>query len=219
MFSRDYPPLRYVGDDSSRDGEVDPRTLAVAFDEMLPAERVVVTDGGHLQGFAAMYVGVAGPGRFRLTVDFSSIGLGLGTALGVAVGRTDSTTVLFTGDGGLLMSLGELETAARCAVPLVVVVFNDRAYGAERHYLDLEGASHHHADFPDTDFAAIGRALGITSMTLRSVDELHACRDLLSHPTVPCLLDCKVNSEVRGRWFDDLAAARMRERQAGTRSG
>ena len=42
--------------------------------------------------------------------DFASIGLGFGAALGVAKARPDKTTVLVVGDGGFLMTMGELET-------------------------------------------------------------------------------------------------------------
>jgi thiamine pyrophosphate-dependent acetolactate synthase large subunit-like protein len=164
-----------------------------------------------MQGFPAMYMRVDGPRRFRLTVDFSSIGLGLGTALGTAVARRSELSVAFIGDGGLLMSLGDLETAARYKVPLLTVVMNDRAYGAERHYLDFEGASHELAKFPDTDFAAIGRALGIQSHCVRTLGEARAALSSVAGLCGPLLLDCKIRPDIRGRWLDDVAAARSSE--------
>src|SRR5262249_40971553 len=67
---------------------VDPRALGVALDRLLPAKRNLVYDAGNFLGIVP-YLSVPGPGHFKLTSDFASIGLGFGTALGVAKGRPD----------------------------------------------------------------------------------------------------------------------------------
>jgi thiamine pyrophosphate-dependent acetolactate synthase large subunit-like protein len=91
--------------------------------------------------------------------------MGFGTALGVATARRDSTTVLLTGDGGLLMTLGELETVAREDIPLVMVVLNDHALDAERHTLERHNLPIAKAVYPDIDFAAFADALGDETAT------------------------------------------------------
>ena len=50
----------------------------------------------------------------------------LPAALGAKLVEPDAPVVCFTGDGGLLMRVGDLETAVRENLPIVVVVFNDR---------------------------------------------------------------------------------------------
>ena len=100
-----------------------------------------------------------GPGHFKLTSDFASIGLGFGTALGVAKARPDETTVLVIGDGGFLMTMGELETVVREDLPLVIVLMNDCAYGAELHFLKMRDLPVAKSVFPDVDFAPIAEAL------------------------------------------------------------
>src|SRR6185437_4528904 len=91
---------------------VDPLALGVAHDKLLPANRNLVDDAGSFLG-SVTYLSVPGPDRFKLTSDFASIGLGFGTALGVAKARPNETTVLVIGDGGFLMTMGELETVVR----------------------------------------------------------------------------------------------------------
>ena len=93
----------------------------MALEKLLPARRNLVYDAGNFLGIVP-YLSVPGPGHFKLTSDFASIGMGFGTALGVAKARPDETTVLVVGDGGFLMTLGELETAVREDLPLVIVV-------------------------------------------------------------------------------------------------
>ncbi len=115
---------------------MDPRSLAIELDRLLPPNRNAVYDAGNFLQVIP-YISGLGPDHIKNTVDFASIGMGFGTALGFACGTPDRTTVLFVGDGGFLMTMGELETAAREDIPLVIVVINDAAYGAELHFLKM----------------------------------------------------------------------------------
>lgn len=201
------PAQAVEADPESSDGPaLDPRRLMRALDEMLPRRRTVITDAGHTFGFAAMAVHVDEPGHYFPTMQFAAIGMGVGTALGVAVGEPTAQAVLFVGDGALAMTLGDLETAARHEIPLIIVVLNDQAYGAERHFLDLEGISNDLARFPDIEFAAVGSALGIESATVHSLDDLDDL-DIATPRTRPLLLDCKIDPEVRSEWLEEIAAA------------
>lgn len=183
-------------DDASTRWTLDPRTLVLELDGLLPSDRAVVTDNGNFFGFVAPHISVPTPDRFKLSSDFAVIGLGLGTAMGAALARPGVPTVAFVGDGGLLMSLGELETLARLDIPLIVVVMNDCAYGAERHFLELRRFSGRTAMFPDTDFTAVAEAFGIEAATVRTVEELRALGSALTERDGPLLLDCKTTPTV-----------------------
>ena len=74
--------------------------------------------------------------------------------------RPDRLPVAALGDGGALMGAAELETVARLGLPMVVVVYNDDAYGAEVHHFGPHGAPLDTVRFPDTDLAAIARGFG-----------------------------------------------------------
>ena len=182
---------------------IDPRELIMELDRLLPVDRAVVTDNGNFFGFVPTHIAVPTPDRFKLSSDFAVIGLGFGTALGAAIARPGVATTLFIGDGGLLMSLGELETLARLDVPLLVVVMNDSAYGAERHFLELRGFAGTTAQFPDTDFAGLAETFGIEAATVRSVEELRALGPQLADRQGPLVLDCKVTSSVAAPFLSE----------------
>jgi thiamine pyrophosphate-dependent acetolactate synthase large subunit-like protein len=190
--------------DASADGELDPRTVAATLDELLPDARTVILDSGRFMTSPGRFVRVGGPQDFRLTADAGAIGLGLGVALGAAAARAPRTTVLFSGDGGLSMALADLETATRHALPLVVVVMNDRAYGAERVHLEADGLPLDAADLPELDFAAIAAALRIQSASAGTVAELRAQAGALDRAgRGPLLLDCRIRPDItatRLRW-------------------
>lgn len=187
---------------------LDPRTLLLHLDRLLPEDRAVVTDNGNFFGFVPPHIAVPTPDRFKLSSDFAVIGLGLGTAVGTVVGRPAPQTVLIIGDGGLLMSLGELESVARLGLPLIIVVMNDCAYGAERHFLELRNFSGRTAMSPDADFAPIAEAFGIEAHTVRTVEQLQALGPLLSERQSPLLIDCKITPTVVAPFLSELGQGR-----------
>ncbi|MCC6197586.1 MAG: thiamine pyrophosphate-binding protein [Burkholderiales bacterium] len=186
---------------------MDPRLCAIELDRLLPRDRNVVYDAGNmLQAFT--YLSVPGPANVKMTSDFASVGMGFGTALGFAIGSPERPTVFVVGDGGLFMTLGELETVVREGVPLIIAVMNDCAYGAELHYLKAHDMPVASSTFPDVDFAHVAEAFGFQTATVRTLDELRALAPLLAEPDGPILLDCKINASVAAPFMDEAAGPR-----------
>ncbi len=210
---RDYQPDRDF-EPRHTPRTLDPRTVGVEMDRLLPADRNVVYDAGNFLQ-CATYVGVPGPSHFKQASDFSSIGMGLGTALGFAVGDPSRATVVFIGDGAFLMSMSELETAAREGIPLVVIVMNDAAYGAELHVLRLRGMPVATTQFPDVDYTQVAEAFGFQTATVRTLEELRALGPLLAAPSGPILVDCKINGGVAAGFLVETAPAPQMAPPAG----
>lgn len=174
---------------------IDPRVLAVALDELLPTERIVTADAGSHTEYTAMYLQVPDDRGYCLPLAFQCIGLSLAAGIGAAVAGPDRLPVVGVGDGGFMMSLVELDTAARLGLPLVVVVYNDSAYGAEVHHFGHTGHPLDIVQFPDTDIAAIARGFGCTGVTVRSLDDLTGLRDWLDGDrATPIVIDAKTIS-------------------------
>ncbi|MEU1358685.1 thiamine pyrophosphate-binding protein [Micromonospora zamorensis] len=180
---------------------IDPRTVSAALDDLLPPDRTVVVDSGNFMGYPSMWLDVPDVAGFCFTQAFQSVGLGLASALGAAVARPDRLTVAAVGDGGFVMSATELVTAVRLEAPLVVVIYNDAAYGAEVHHFGPDGHPLETVTFPETDLAAIARGYGCDGLTVRTVDDLGPVRHWLAGPrTRPLVVDAKV-SAARGSWW------------------
>jgi len=182
---------------------VDMRALGVELNKLLPARRNIVYDAGNFLGILP-YLTVPTPGHLKMTSEFASIGLGFGTAMGVARGSKDPT-VLVIGDGGFLMTMGELETIVREDIPLVIVVMNDCAYGAELHFLAMRNLPVEKSVFPDVDFAPVAAAFGFEAHTIRTLDELRALAPVLARPDGPIFLDCKLNADVAAPFMSEFA--------------
>ena len=182
---------------------IDPRVLTKQLDEMLPTERIVSVDSGNFMGYPSQFLSVPDEFGFCFTQAFQSIGLGLPSAIGAALARPDRLPVLGTGDGGFHMAIAELDTAVRLGLPLVCIVYNDAAYGAEVHHFeeDVPQDDLGIVSFPDTDFAGLGRGFGADGITVRDVADLDQVREWLSTaPSRPLVIDAKIASD-GGSWW------------------
>ena len=190
---------------------MDARSVGLELDRLLPADRNLVYDAGNFLAVAP-YISVPDPSRIKQASDFSSIGMGFGVALGYARGTPERSTVLILGDGSFLMTMGELETVVREDIPLVIVLMNDCAYGAELHFLQVRDMPTALSQFPDIDYAPIAAAFGFQAATVRTIDELRALAPMLAKPDGPVFLDCKINAAVAAPF---LAEGLAHERRKG----
>lgn len=176
---------------------VDLRAAMVRLDEVLPRERIVVTDVGRYMLAPWRYLHVDQPSHFIHSCNFGSIGLGLGTAIGAAAAEPNVPVVAVLGDGGFMMNMAEFSTAVRNKLRLMVVVANDGCYGAEYRKLTEYGVdpAYSLSDWPD--FPAVADAMGGHSISVGSVKELDQVTDLAaSLETGPVLIDLKLNPAV-----------------------
>ena len=197
------------------DGRLDPRTVAARIGELLPDDRVVVSDGGHFIGWANMYWPVASPDRMLMVgTAFQSIGFGFPSVAGAAAAKPDATVVLTTGDGGGLMALADLETAVRAAGGRgVAVVWNDAAYGAEVHLYGLQGYAEPPMRIPEVDFAALGAAVGAEGVVVRELADLDRLGAWAAEPVDErrfLVLDCRISGSVIAPYQHEIIAVNTR---------
>jgi acetolactate synthase-1/2/3 large subunit len=127
---------------------------------LLPEDGIVTTDAGSFGGWAARGVRFRRPGTF-LGPTSGAMGYGLPAAIAAGLVHRDRAVVALVGDGGLGMTLAELETAVRMGLRTTVLVFDNEQYGLIRTHQDRrEGGSTAATDLGPVDFAAAARALG-----------------------------------------------------------
>jgi thiamine pyrophosphate-dependent acetolactate synthase large subunit-like protein len=187
--------------DESNMRYIDPRTLSKAVDDILPKDRVVASDSGHFCGWVPRYLRVPNPKASCLSHSFQSVGLGLASAIGLAIANPGKLAVLGAGDGGFMMSIADLETAIRLGLRMCILVYNDSSYAAEVHFFRRQGYSVDIVQFPETDFAAIARGYGARATTVRTVADLEPVRTWVKEgaPGV-FLIDAKINPDLEADW-------------------
>ncbi len=150
-------------------------TLLDAVREGLPEEAIVVRDitipnttwGNRL-------IEILRP-RTSVHASGGGIGQGLSMATGAQIAAPDSPVVLFCGDGGFLLKVGDLATVREERLPVVIVLYDDSGYGVIRNIQDqyLDGRKIG-ADLWTPDFVQLGKAFGIQTHRVESADALGA---------------------------------------------
>ncbi len=102
-----------------------------------------------------------------------NLGFGFPTSLGVKVANPDKAVISITGDGGFMFGIQELATAVQYDIAVVVIVFNNSAYGNVRR--DQQQRYDNHimgADLKNPDFIKLAEAFGVTGYRATSPAEL-----------------------------------------------
>lgn len=102
-----------------------PVTVLRILMDHLPAGTVVTSDvGSHLHLLGQFWRTGSG-GELIMSNGWSGMGFGIPAALAAGILRPESKTVCITGDGGFLMTAGEIAVARRLGLPVVIIVLSD----------------------------------------------------------------------------------------------
>ncbi len=171
-----------VVDGGAWDGPgVHPGVTIATLRRVLPDDAILTTDAGNFASWLGRGFRFRRPGTF-LGPTSGAMGYGLPAAIAAALVHRDRSVVAVVGDGGLGMTLAELETAVRVGARVVVVVFDNERYGTIRMWQDRRGTGVGVAtELGPVDFAAIARACGARGVQVeRDADFEPALRGALA---------------------------------------
>ena len=153
--------------------------------------------------------------RTYLTSSYSgNLGYGFPTALGAKIARPDRPVVCVAGDGGFLFNSQELSTAVRNNIPVVVVVFNDEAYGNVARDLDEAwgGSVGAGTDLANPDFVRLAEAYGVTAFRAKEPTDVgDLVREAIGLDR-PVLIEVPVGRMPRPRFFAPRRAPKRLDR-------
>jgi acetolactate synthase-1/2/3 large subunit len=178
----------------SNDVPINVGRLLGELNKAMPADGILVADGGFAAHWAGLLFDTKAAGRhFIADRGFASIGYGVPGGLGAQLGAGPVRRVVaLTGDGGFNMSLGELETARRAGANLVICVINNAASGyvkALQHAVYGKG-SYQSSDLTELDYAAVARAMGCQGIRIANPAALQVALQNGLHATgTPTVID------------------------------
>jgi acetolactate synthase-1/2/3 large subunit len=182
----------------SRDRPVHMARLCRELNKTLPADAILVADGGFAGHWTGLLYDTKKAGRhFIPDRGFASIGYGLPGGMGAWLAAPDRPVVAISGDGGFNMMLGELETARRIGCGLTVIVVNNAASGyvkALQHV--MMGGRYQSADLVEMDYAVIARAMGCGGVRVEDPEALApALRQGIEERDRPTVIDVVVTRD------------------------
>jgi acetolactate synthase-1/2/3 large subunit len=147
--------------------------------EVIPRNAVVVGDPTMAAYWATRGMPCYEPRTYLAPHGWTSIGFAFSAALGAKVARPDRQVVAITGDGGFQLNMQELGTAAQYGINVIVLLFNDGAWGVLRdRQRDYFGGRYYATDLVNPDFVRLASAYGLPATRVYNRQELgSALRD------------------------------------------
>jgi acetolactate synthase-1/2/3 large subunit len=154
-----------------------PESVCAELTKWLPTDAVVVADTGHAGIWSGAFIDLTSPTQSYLRAA-GSLGWSFPAAIGAKAAVPERPVIAFTGDGGFWYHIGELETAVRRNIGVVVVVNNNQslnqempgwreAYGGKLH-----GRHHEGWRFTDVDFGRVAESMGATGFRVKRRSDL-----------------------------------------------
>ncbi|MDQ0269831.1 thiamine pyrophosphate-binding protein [Cytobacillus purgationiresistens] len=109
--------------------------------------------------------------RTSIHASGGGIGQGLPTAIGAQIAAKDRKVVLMAGDGGFMVNVGEMATAAQEELPMIIVLFDDRGYGVLRNIQQNAYGRQVAVDLLSPDFVQMSQSMGFEAVRIGSTDE------------------------------------------------
>ncbi|WP_062076972.1 thiamine pyrophosphate-dependent enzyme [Demequina globuliformis] len=177
------------------DDRIRPEALAAAIDRHAPDNAVFTADTGMSTVWAARFIEMRQDRELLGSFNLGSMANALPQALGAQALDRDRQVVSLSGDGGLMMLLGDLRTAVAYQLPLVVVVFNNGSLGMVQLEQQEGGIASFGTELDNPDFAAVATALGLTARRVEDADDLDGAVSWALAQDGPVLLDVVTNPD------------------------
>ncbi len=164
--------------------------------ERLPRNAIVTCGTGlHLLSVNAA-LPCLGPRQYLSACNFGAMGFAFGAAMAARLLYPDRRVVCAIGDGDFLMTSADLETAVREDLMPLVVILNDRGYGALRTLGILRGFRYG-ADHGNPDFAGLAAAYGLVHARAQQSSDVDTAFRRALEPNGPQIVEIVVDPSER----------------------
>jgi len=191
---------------NSDESPMRPERLCKEISEWLPSNAVVVSDTGHAAIWSATMIGLKHADQ-RYIRCAGTLGWGLPGAMGVKCALPDRPVVCFTGDGGLWYHIGELETAARAGINIIVVVNNNsclqqviKGFNAAYGGASNTGKARVMWYFQETNFAKIAENMGCIGIRVERPHDLKEAFNRALKANKPVVIDVVSDDQAAPTW-------------------
>jgi len=153
-------PLTFTQDPA---GVIKPQYVVTCLSRETEGRAYVTTEVGQNQMWAAQYFQVDSPEKFVTSGGLGTMGFGLPSAMGVALGNPGSPVVAIAGDGSFQMNVQELQTIRENNLPVVMAILNNRQLGMVKQWQELFFEERYSQTIFDgqPDFVKLADAYGI----------------------------------------------------------
>lgn len=176
---------------------INPRLLINILSQKLDADAIMTTEVGQNQIWAANNFIAKKPGTFITSGGLGTMGYGLPAAIGVKLGKPESTVVVVGGDGSFQMSMPELGTIKQEGIGIKIIILNNSRLGMVRELQKNRHNGRYSQVYLNSnpDFVKLAEAYGFKAERIINNDQIDSALDRLLSDDKTYILECIVDSE------------------------
>ncbi|MDR0347834.1 MAG: biosynthetic-type acetolactate synthase large subunit [Coriobacteriales bacterium] len=181
-----------------------PHQIIEAIAELAGPEAIITTDVGQHQMWAAQFSRQTRPRSFLTSGGLGAMGFGYGAAIGAQIGAGGGPTrtrpvIHITGDGSFHMNLNEACTAVSYRLPIITVIFNNRALGMVRQLQKVFYDAHYCATTLDrlTDYVKVAEGFGLMGMRTATIADFRAALVRALNTEGPVWIECVIDRDAQ----------------------
>lgn len=156
---------------------VDNKQIILSLQKVLPSNAIITNDAGNFAGWLHSFYKF-NEKKTYIGATSGAMGYGLAAAIGAKLAHPERTVVSLSGDGGIMMTIQELETAVRYKVPIIALIFNNNMHGSIRMFQEMEYPGRViGTDLGNPDFEQLGSAFGVFSQKVTNDAQFESVLD------------------------------------------
>lgn len=164
--------LAVYTENKGKEDEIHPEYVMSEINKLAPDDAIFTVDTGMTCIWGARYLQATGKRHMLGSFNHGSMANALPQAIGAALACPDRQVVVLCGDGGLSMTLGDLETVVQYKLPVKIIVFDNRTLGMVKLEMEVAGLPDCETDMLNPNFARIAEAMGMTGFDVHSPEEV-----------------------------------------------
>ncbi len=172
-----------------------PPRLLKAVSDAAPDKTIFIADTGTSTAWSARHLRVRPGQRFTLSGGLASMAIGLPGAIGAQLAYPDHRVIAIVGDGAFSMLMGDLVTAVRYRLPIILVVLNNAKLGFITLEQEAKGLPDWGTDITNPDFAALAVACGAVGFTVTDPSQLDTTLQNALDAGGPVVIDVAVDPD------------------------
>ncbi|RAO98684.1 acetolactate synthase catalytic subunit [Petrotoga sp. 9PW.55.5.1] len=190
-WKNNYPLTYEINEDN-----IKPQYFIETLNKYCNEDRIVVTEVGQNQMWAAQFFEYHKPRTFITSGGLGTMGYGLPASMGVQIANPGKTVIMIAGDGSFQMNVQELATISNNKLPIKMIILNNGTLGMVRQWQELFFDERYSATMLENpDFVKLGEAYGIKSMRISKLNEVEvSIKQMLNH-NGPVLLEVAIPLE------------------------
>ncbi|WP_455590983.1 thiamine pyrophosphate-dependent enzyme [Bacteroides sp.] len=164
--------LEAYAEDKGEENRIHPEFVMSEIDKLAADDAIFTVDTGMTCVWGARYLQATGKRHMLGSFNHGSMANALPQAIGASLACPDRQVIALCGDGGLSMTLGDLQTVVQYKLPMKIIVFNNRSLGMVKLEMEVDGLPDWQTDMLNPDFKQVAEAMGMTGFNVSNPEEV-----------------------------------------------